>query len=114
MVVGGGLFPRTALLLREYLPDCRIIVLETNPDHLELARNFLGPDVELVRRHYQGDELPGCDLAVVPLAFRGDRASLYRRPPARHLLVHDWWWRPTGRTAGISVFLLKRLHLVTA
>ena len=37
------------------------------------------------------------DLVVIPLAFRGDRTALYRRPPAPLLVVHDWLWRARGR-----------------
>jgi hypothetical protein len=55
----------------------------------------------------------GFDLVVVPLAYVGDRARLYRDPPAPFLLVHDWLWRPGGtRGTVVSVLLLKRLNLV--
>ena len=49
---------------------------------------------------------------MIPLAFIGDRDRIYRHPPAKLALVHDWMWRPRGKGARISWLLLKRLNLV--
>ena len=49
---------------------------------------------------------------MFPLAFIGDRAAIYRHPPAPVVLIHDWLWRPHGRGAVVSLLLLKRLNLV--
>jgi hypothetical protein len=110
-IVGGGLFPRTALVLSELLPHARLTIVDAVPDHLERARAFLDDGtVRFVTGVFPaGDD---ADLVVIPLAFRGDRAALYDRPPARWLVVHDWLWRPRGLSAVVSPFLLKRLNLV--
>jgi hypothetical protein len=56
----------------------------------------------------------GADLVVVPLSFKGRRASVYAQPPqACAFLVHDWIWRVRGRSAIVSWLLLKRVNLVT-
>ena len=115
-IVGGGLFPRSALILRDLFPAARIVIIEREGNHLETARHHLGPDVEFEWRQYPSlDELAGrvtYDLLVIPLAFDGDRDAIYRRPPA-HVLVHDWIWRPRGLSCVVSAGLLKRLNLVT-
>ena len=35
-------------------------------------------------------------------------------PSGRVALVHDWLWRRRGASAIVSIFLLKRLNLVTS
>ena len=54
----------------------------------------------------------GADLVVIPLSFIGDRARIYRQPPAPAVLVHDWIWRARGDSVTVSWVLLKRLNLV--
>jgi hypothetical protein len=54
----------------------------------------------------------GFDLIVIPLSFQGDRQAIYRRPPARAVVVHDWLWRRRGRGRIVSTALLKRLNVV--
>jgi Fatty acid desaturase len=113
-VVGGGLFPRTVLVLRQLRPDARLVVIDADPDHVETARRFPVGDTEFVTAVYDPDRHTGFDLVVIPLAYVGDRARLYRDPPAPFLLVHDWLWRRRGpRGTVVSVLLLKRLNLVT-
>ena len=112
-VVGGGLFPRTAILLRRLLPDATLVVLDASAAHLESARSFLDDTVLLRHALYRGAEFDGVDLVVVPLAYLGRRQSIYERPPARAVLVHDWIWRSHGRGVIISPWLFKRLNLIT-
>jgi hypothetical protein len=113
-VVGGGLFPRTVLVLRRLRPDARLVVIDADPDHVEAARRFPVGDTEFVTAVYDPDRHTGFDLVVVPLAYVGDRARLYRHPPAPFLLVHDWLWRRRGtRGTVVSILLMKRLNLVT-
>ena len=52
------------------------------------------------------------DLIVIPLSFIGDRGAIYRNPPARRVLVHDWIWSRHGSGAVVSVLLLKRINLI--
>jgi hypothetical protein len=130
LVIGGGLFPRTALVLRDLLPAARLTVIDGKPRHLERAREMLetaglGFGVEWIADWYDPRRHVGFDLVVVPLAYRGDRRLFYERPPARRVLVHDWIWRrhPPGRPPrhgpspprsghAVSWWLLKRLNLV--
>jgi len=55
----------------------------------------------------------GGDLVVIPLSFIGNRDDVYRQPPARAALVHDWLWNVRGKGVRVSWLLLKRLNLVT-
>ena len=111
-IVGGGLFPRTALILRELLPAARLTIVDSNPRHLETARAFLGGNTEYRNRRYMPGETNDCDLTVIPLCLDGDRAAIYRRPPCPLVLVHDWIWRRRGAGVIVSAVLLKRLNLV--
>jgi hypothetical protein len=111
--VGGGLFPRSALALRELLPGARIAILDANAQSLAIATPLLPSDTEVICQRYFPGESLDCDLAVIPLAFDGDRERIYRDPPAPITLVHDWVWRRRGSGSIVSIFLLKRVNLVT-
>jgi hypothetical protein len=113
-IVGGGLFPRTALVLRRVLPGVDLDIVDESRAHLTRARAFLATDdVRFTHARFDAHAACDADLVVVPLAFRGDREALYARPPARLTAIHDWIWRPRGRTVVVSWMLLKRLNLVT-
>jgi hypothetical protein len=114
VIVGGGLFPRTTIILRRVVPDAALIVVEGKAAHIETARRFV--DERLVFRHEiydPRDPSTDADLLVVPLAFHGNREVLYSRPPAARVLIHDWIWRRRGVGVRVSWLLLKRLNLVT-
>jgi len=36
----------------------------------------------------------------------------YRNPVAAAVVIHDWLWRPRGKSVIVSRFLLKRLNLI--
>jgi hypothetical protein len=112
-IVGGGLFPRTALILQRLLPDATLTIVDLKTEHLEIARGFLNGRV--VYRHdvYDPSVPDGADLVIIPLAFVGDRDAVYRQSPARSALVHDWMWRRHADGVPVSWLLLKRLNLVT-
>jgi hypothetical protein len=124
-IVGGGLFPRTALLLRRLLPEAHLTIVDADAGHLRTAARLLRDDgadaaaVTLVHDRYQdgwslADDEPSFDLLVVPLAFRGERDRLYRAPRAAHVLVHDWLWRRRGAGGRVvSPWLLKRINWVS-
>jgi hypothetical protein len=112
VIVGGGLFPRTLLVLRDLLPEARFTILDRDAGHLEVARHFVAQDVEFVHAAYAPERVEGADLVVFPLAFTGDREVVYRRPPAAQVVVHDWVWRRRGRGTVVSWLLLKRLNLM--
>jgi hypothetical protein len=110
-IVGGGLFPRSAIVAQRIWPGAAITVLDADAAHLEIARPFLPSGVSLEHRHFEpGDE--GTDLVIIPLAFIGSRDAVYRQPSARAVLIHDWIWRRRGRGAIVSWWLLKRINLV--
>jgi hypothetical protein len=46
------------------------------------------------------------------LAYLGNRQQIYRCPPARITLVHDWIWARRGASTVVSLALLKRLNRV--
>src|SRR5436190_8589642 len=50
-IVGGGLFPRTALILRKLRPDAMLTIIDASRDHLEVARSFLPAPIDL-REHF--------------------------------------------------------------
>jgi hypothetical protein len=112
--VGGGLFPRTALVLRKLLPGAQITVVDASGRNIELARRVVGDAATFVEKRYDPAERIDADLAVFPLAFDGNRERLYSDPPARVVVVHDWIWRRRGdcRGAVVSLLLLKRLNVV--
>ncbi len=112
-IVGGGLFPRTALILRRLLPDSTLAIVDAKRDHLEIARRFFDGKIELRHEFFDATSTEDADLVVVPLSFVGDRRAVYEQPPARAVLVHDWLWRTHGGGVRISWLLLKRLNLVT-
>jgi len=111
-VVGGGLFPRTVLVLQRVLTGAEVIVIDASAEHLEGARRFFTSDVECRLGWFDPADADEFDLVVIPLAYRGDREALYAEPPAPQLLVHDWIWNCRGEGARISPLLLKRVNLV--
>jgi hypothetical protein len=114
-IVGGGLFPRTALILRDLLPGARLVVIDADEDNLETARSLIGGAAEFVHRRYEAPEdAPGFDLIVIPLSLDEGRGAIYAHPPAKAVLVHDWLWRARGESVIVSPLLLKRLNLVRA
>lgn len=119
-IVGGGLFPRTAMVLRQLRPDARLVLIDVNAAHLAQAAARLGEEaktVGLLLADFPPEGLASSgerfDVVVIPLAYRGDRSQLYRRPPAPVTFIHDWMWRRRGQAGRrISWCLLKRLNLV--
>lgn len=52
-IVGGGLFPRTALVLRRILPHARLTIIDANLAHLNTAREWkIGGDIEFVHGRF--------------------------------------------------------------
>lgn len=111
-IVGGGLFPRTVLVLRRVRPTAALTVIDRSASNLRLAKAHLDAGVRVVHADYTPGACVGADLVIMPLAFDGDREAIYSRPPAAAVAVHDWIWRPRGETAVVSWLLLKRINLV--
>src|SRR2546430_17708993 len=70
-----SLFPRTALILRELLPEAHLTIVDSNPRNLETARVFLGGNIEYRNERYLHGGSFDCDLTVIPLCLDGDRKS---------------------------------------
>jgi hypothetical protein len=113
-IVGGGLFPRTALVLRRVLPNAEITIVDKSADSLSAAMPYLEHSTRIVQATFAAELCREADLVIVPLAFVGDRQALYESPPARAVLIHDWIWNRRGTGAVVSPLLLKRLNLVRA
>ncbi len=111
-VVGGGLFPRTALVLEQLLPGSEITIIDQSSANIQNARSFLGSNVRWVQARFTPELCTGTDLLIVPLAFVGDRTRFYQDPPAPAVAVHDWIWHRRAHGVVISLLLLKRLNLV--
>ena len=112
-IVGGGLFPRSYLILKELLPSARITIVDADLANLARARALVDTSrVEIVHARYTERDGERYDLLVIPLSFDGDRSALYSRPPAPIVIVHDWVWRKRGDSRIVSVALLKRINLV--
>jgi hypothetical protein len=115
-IVGGGLFPRTAIVLRQLLPDAHLTIIDANRAHLDRARGVLnGNHTAFVHAWYAPAAAlaTAYDLVVIPLSYVGDRAELYDDPPAAAMIVHDWIWRKRGLSRIVSLALLKRVNLLT-
>src|SRR6185503_4529869 len=91
-IVGGGMYPRTALLLRRLLPDAAIQIVDADAAPLEAAKPFLDSCIELRHERYIPGQRIDSDMVVIPLSFSGTREQVYRNPPAAVTLVHDWIW----------------------
>jgi Fatty acid desaturase len=113
-IVGGGLFPRTAIVLRRLRPDARLTIVDANLANLDRARGLLDcAGIEFRHARYAPGDADDFDLIVIPLSYVGDRDAIYAAPPARLVIVHDWIWRARGVTRIVSVPLLKRLNLLS-
>jgi len=111
-IVGGGLFPRTAIILRRLQPQWRLTLIDLSAENLDVARRFVVGDVECVNKRFDPAEPCDFDLLIIPLSLVGARRVIYQQPPAPVVLAHDWIWRPRGTSVVVSWLLLKRLNLV--
>lgn len=119
-IIGGGLFPRTAIVLARICPNARLSLIDLDSAHLEMARETLGDSVDYVCERFDAGnaqtpaDAQAFDAVVIPLAYVGNREAIYTEPPARAVFVHDWIWRRRGcgASAVVSVLLLKRLNVV--
>jgi hypothetical protein len=112
-IVGGGLFPRTAIVIRRICPRARITVIDASRANIECARQLIGPgQVRFLHATYSPGFVETFDLLVIPLSYVGDRQAVYAHPPAQAVIVQDWIWRKRGTSRMVSLLLLKRANLV--
>ena len=114
-IIGGGLFPRSALVLRRLVPESQLVLIDLSATNLETSRNYLSGDVEMINDRFDGRSPCDVDALVIPLALVGDRNAIYCDPPAPFVFVHDWIWKRNKdcRSEVVSWLLLKRLNLVS-
>jgi hypothetical protein len=111
-IVGGGLFPRTLLVLRRLLPEASFVVIDLSAENIAIARTLAPAGVCFEYACYHPTLVKGFDVIVFPLAYTGDRLAIYREPPAPIVFVHDWIWRCRGVGVVVSFLLLKRLNRI--
>lgn len=117
-IVGGGLFPRSLLVLSELLPEARFVVIDRSPANVETATRHLSKlgfplhRVEFRVESFDPERHASCDLVVAPLAFVGADSVLQRAAARTLVLRHDWIWkRRTGSSRIVSWVLAKRVTL---
>jgi hypothetical protein len=117
-IIGGGLFPRTAIVLRRLLPDARLVVVDKSSASIERARQVLREQridetgIEFRCEAFLPSRHTGFDLVIAPLAFVGDRRALLSTAVRAPLVTHDWLWAERAdASVTISWLLLKRLSL---
>src|SRR5207247_1879822 len=115
-IVGGGMFPRTAILLQRLLPEAEITIIDANAESIRTAKAFISEDIKLAHEWFEPVHSVNTDLMVIPLSFIVDRDSVYKSPPATTVLIHDWIWAKRTRFCKkgvvVSPWLLKRLNLI--
>ena len=80
-IVGGGLFPRTALIVRQLLPEARVTIIDSSAANLRIARSFLDEGIDFLHRRWAPGGGEHFDVLVIPLSFRGDRAAIDPEQP---------------------------------
>lgn len=117
-IVGGGLFPRTLLVLAELLPEARFVVVDHSVESVSRAIEHLklrGFELRRVRfriEAFDPREHSAHDLVVAPLAYEGAAEELCEAARRTAFLRHEWLWRRgSGISRVVSPFLLKRVTL---
>ena len=121
-VVGGGLFPRSALALVTVFPEARITLVDARPAHLDLAREYLErtqPDLarQLTYRAQRVRTLAelDADLVLLPLAFEGEASELWSTRQRPAAIVHEWSRAAAGGSrVRVSRWLHKSMRYVPA
>jgi hypothetical protein len=117
LIVGGALFPRTILVLRELAPEADIAVIDTSRANLDAARRHLqvsqaGAVPRMLHTGFDPDLHCGFDIVVFPLAFVGPRSLIDSACRHNRLVVtHDWLFRRTDRSVVVAYWLFKRLNV---
>jgi Fatty acid desaturase len=52
-IVGGGLFPRTAIILSRLLPEAKLVLIDLSADNLDIARTFVEGAAEYVNKRFE-------------------------------------------------------------
>ena len=82
-IVGGGLFPRTAIILSKLMPGSRLTVIDLNARNLETASEMLPAGVKRMNQPFDSKRHDGFDLLVFPLSLQGERREFTSARPRR-------------------------------
>src|SRR5207247_234818 len=58
-IVGGGMFPRTALILRRLLPEAHLTIIDASEENLRSARRFVNCHVQFVHEFFDASHHAG-------------------------------------------------------
>jgi hypothetical protein len=117
-IIGGGLFPRSVLVLQQLVPEAHLTIVDFSAYNVSVAQSYLakcGVDASRVSFRIEPFRGAACDsdLVVAPLAFVGERSMLNARSQKVGTVVHEWCWRrSSSRSVMISALLFKRLSLL--
>jgi hypothetical protein len=111
-IVGGGLFPRSAVVASRIWPEAAVTIVDGHSRHLDMARQWVSDRTTFRREWFDPDRAEPVDLLIAPLAYVGDRHRLYASRAAPVVIVHDWIWAARGDSVVVSWLLLKRLNAV--
>ena len=116
-IVGGGLFPRTVIVLRRILPSAELVVVDACPASVDCARRWMRARGQSMPKTIVASFDPkahaGFDLVIFPLALVGDRTVSTRAlATSRAVATHEWIWSGRGISRVVSLLLFKRLCLV--
>src|SRR3989442_15304483 len=53
IVGGGGMFPRTAILLQRLLPEAEITIIDANAESIRTAKSFISDDIKLAHEGFE-------------------------------------------------------------
>ena len=131
VVIGGGIFPRTAIIMKKLFPESQIIIQDMNEGSLKLAENYLRKTNNEGNIYYfnsmydgtvhgtkNGSAYGNCSgsiygtIMVFPLAFRG--MSINSKSPYK-TVKHCWIWEnePCVKQCIVSYFLMKKVIIPT-
>ena len=111
-IVGGGLFPRSALVVRLVWPEAEVAIFDADEKHLEHCRKWLHGNEELCHKRVTADDLPPADVVFVPLALHEPKEGFYSSSRTAKIFAHAWTWNPTEESMVASPLLLKRMNLL--
>lgn len=109
LIVGGGILPRSIIILKKLYPSTELHVLDMSKQSLREAQNYLKTytnedNVFYIHSEYDPSLSKNYDLVVFPLAFRGLYSTSYTTT-----LRHCWIWERHARAEVVSMFLLKKI-----
>lgn len=112
-IVGGSVFPRTVIAMRELYPNAKIIVTEQFQHHIDLAKEYLRAhhyptgNITFIHGKFTADHSLPCDLIILPLDYEGEMPT---NAPVivQHLFLTD---TPSDDSTLFSYLNMSNMHL---